>query len=418
MVSVRGVNIFILSWLAISAAILLPTNSSATGIRNIFNGQKVSSMGGAGTALSLDGSSIYYNPGALSFTRSGITIGFNPKFAKTAFWEETSNNTYHQNLDVALPFHFYASFGNHKKPWRLGLGLHSPYEITSNWGTGWPGEFIVKNYQLQTTYFQPTFSYNLSNKFGFGVSVIYAVSSVSFIRSLPINGANTDLGELAIQDRAGGVGAAAGIYYQVNGSLALGLTYRSAIRFHSKDGLVNFDVAETQATNFPVSDVEMDFTLPNSLSFGLAYKANSKFTVAIDMNYYTWSQWDSLNFDFEENTDLLQDIYQPRPKHNSFSVNFGSQYELSKWFSFRLGMFYESRIAKEGYIMPDIPNSDVIGVTGGVSFNINDNFELDINLAYFNESERRELKEENYLNFGGKYESAGIVPGIGISFIY
>ena len=392
--------------------------SYGTGVRNLFVSQKSAGMGGAGTALALDGSAMHYNPGALAFTKAGLTMGFNPLFMRTSFQEEKSLETFNQRMDVAVPLHFFASLGDPTQPWRAGLGIYTAYDITSNWGGGWPGEFIVKNYQMQATNIAASFSYNLFNKFGIGVSAYYTIATLSFIKSLNINGINSDFAEMNIVDQLNGFGLNIGALYNINNQLHIGLTYRTAVKYASNNGSVSFDVPESQESDYPETAVSSKFVMPHQLSVGFMYKANSKFTVSLEATYVTWSQFDSLSFDFQENTESLQDIREYRKKSDSWSFVLGSQYEVSRLFSFQVGFFFEPKFVDEGYMLPELPNADRFGVTGGLSFNVAEKLDLNFSMAYITESERRELALENIIEFGGRYKTAAISTGIGITYLF
>ncbi len=59
-----------------------------------FQGQKQQGMVGAGTALPIDGASLFFNPGSTSFLKeNSMNLAMTPTFARTLFVDANTNES-------------------------------------------------------------------------------------------------------------------------------------------------------------------------------------------------------------------------------------------------------------------------------------------------------------------------------------
>lgn len=392
----------------------------AGGFQINLQGQKQTGMGHAGTGLCMDNATILFNPGAMSFLDSlrGFTLGASFIMPRTTYLEPYPG-TYTSNIEknTGTPITLYAVYKFKKTAkWNVGLGVYNPFGSKVQWPDDWKGQFLIREIDLKTFFIQPTVSYKLNDKIGLGVGFVYATGTFALRKGVPIQDTLGNYGEGTLNGKASGYGFNAGIYFKANEKLSIGFDYRSQVNVSVDGGSAEFTVPSSVSNYFPTTTFSTGLSLPQVATLGLGYKFNSKLTMALDVNFIGWKSYDSLIIDFADNTDKLKDIHSAREYQNSYIFRLGAQYELNGKWSARLGAYYDMSPVKAGYLTPETPDADKIGITAGATFKVTKKIFVDASLLYIEGLKRTDTNLET--QFGGTYKSKAVVPGIAISYVF
>jgi len=397
--------------------LILSSGIKAGGFQVALQGQIQGGMGLLGTGFLVGPSTLFYNPGGMSFLSSkyNVSLGMNPLISNVTFqykepslYENTTDNP------VGTPFSFYGT-GKLNEKLSVGLGVYTPFGSSTVWGDDWKGRYIIQDISLSTIFIQPTVSYKITESLGIGAGFIYARGNVELHKALPLSGTDGEDGQATISGTAANYGFNAGAYFQPSEKFSLGITYRSKIEMAIDDGDAKFDVPSSLSSYFPDNNsYSTSLPLPASVNLGLSYQLNEKIRLGADINYVFWEEYQSLNFDFEKNTDVLTDLEQPKKYSNGAIYRLGVQYNMNDKLDLRTGFYYDSPVANDEYYAPDTPDAVKLGFTGGASYNAMENLSIDLSFLYIIGLER----EANYKpeNFGGKYKYNAFIPGLGISY--
>jgi long-chain fatty acid transport protein len=402
----------------LAGALLTSSVARASGFQVNLQGQKQIGMGHAGTGLALDQASIFFNPGALShLRRNGFSVGVSPLISKTAYLEpQPGNASARTDNPLGTPFQVYASWGAEESPLRFGIGVYTPYGSSVNWGTSWQGRFGLNELTLQAIFIQPTVSYRITDKIGFGAGFVYGTGNVNLQRSIPLEG-NEGEGHAELDGKASGIGFNAGLYVQATDKLSLGLTYRSKVEMEVEDGDAIFTTPSAQpvASRFPNTQFDATLPLPANTTLGVGYKANDKLTLALDIQHVQWSAYETLRFDYATKVNDADFTASPRNYKDSFACRLGGQYQATGKLTLRAGVYYDQTPVKDGYLTPETPDSDAIGSSVGLSFQITEKLGVDASFLYVNRKERSDAAN---LSGGvpGTFKSVGYIPGIALSY--
>jgi long-chain fatty acid transport protein len=123
-----------------------------------------------------------------------------------------------------------------------------------------------------------------------------------------------------------------------------------------------------------------------------------------------------LIIDFDKNSDALTDVHSPRMYKNVFIFRVGGQYKCNDKWTLRAGTYYDMSPVKDGYLTPETPDTDKIGVTLGASFNITKTFHIDASLLYIEGMKRTDTNIET--QFSGTYKTKAVVPGVSIEYLF
>jgi long-chain fatty acid transport protein len=391
----------------------------AGGFQVNLQGQKQAGMGHTGAAFLIDASSIFFNPGAVSFLDSSysINIGASLIIPRTMYLEP-SPGIYTEEMvhNTGTPFSAYTVFKLRKKhPFNVGLGIYTPFGSRVQWPDAWKGQFLIREIDLKTIFIQPTFSWKINENFGVGAGFVYATGGFKLRKGVPVQDTSGAYGEARLEGKAGGYGFNAGIYY-TKGKLSLGIDFRSQVAVDVSGGDAEFDVPSSLAEYFPRNKFSSQIRLPQVISLGAAYKASDKLKIAFDVNHVGWSSYDTLSIDFETNTDKLEDINSPRNYKDSFIFRAGGQYSFNEKITARAGAYYDMSPVPDGYLTPETPDANRIGVTTGATLSILEVVNIDVSLLYIEGMKRSDTNIET--QFSGTYKNRSVVAGLGIEVVF
>jgi long-chain fatty acid transport protein len=426
----------------VTAIILaVPTMISAQGFQVNLQGQVQQGMGTAGTALIQDGAAIFFNPGGAAFVKkNSVDLGMTATIANGQFLDKNSGTVNKTTSPVSTPFTVYALFGkdsctmkgmtklreklSHMKGrvfkdkfqdigMKFGLGVYTPFGSIVDWEKGWTGRYTLTHLQLQAIFIQPTISIKLGSKFGIGGGFVYSTGSVNLQKDIPVVDANGNIGHAELSGKASGVGYNLGVYYKPYKYLSLGLTYRSQVNMKVNSGDATFTVPSSLSTNFPNGKFTASLPLPSVLTLGVGFTPTEKLSFALDVNYVGWKAYDTLAFDYANNTASLVDTKSARLYKNTFAVRFGGQYKITPAFAVRLGIAYANTPIQNGYVTPETPDASRYIYTAGLGYTIKN--KLTINASVLYESlKRTDTNIES--NLSGTYQTNVIAPGLSLSY--
>ncbi len=387
----------------------------AGGFQVNLQGQKQTGMGHAGIGLAIDNAALVFNPGALIFVDSlgSFSAGASFIIPRTVFLDPNSTYVAQTINHTGTPLSVYANFKIKKNsPLTFGFGLYNPFGSRVQWEDDWKGQFLLREISLKTFFYQPTLSYKITEKLGIGVGYIFANGDFSLRKGVPIQDSLGNYGEATLAGKATGKGFNAGVYYKHDDIFSLGVNYRSAVKVKVENGTADFSSAQTVSQYFQDSTFNTQLNLPFMASIGLGYHLNNKVKIALDINYVGWKSYDSLNIDFAKNSDKLADVASPRLYKNTFIFRTGLQYQISEIFCIRAGAYYDQSPVKDGYLTPETPDSDKIGVSTGFSIALKKWLYIDASLLYVEGLKRTDTNLET--QFEATYKTKAVIPGINV----
>jgi long-chain fatty acid transport protein len=281
------------------------------------------------------------------------------------------------------------------------------------WQDNWTGRFTITKLQLLAIYIQPTVSYKLTKKIGIGAGFIFATGKVNLQKDIPVIDVNGNYGHAELEGKANGYGYNLGIYYNPIPKFFIGLTYRSQVNMNVKNGEAKFTVPSSLSVNFPDGKFTSSLPLPSVTILGFAYKLTSKTTLALDINYTGWKAYDTLAFDYENNTTSLIDTKSARNYKNTFAFRFGGDYKISEQLIARLGIAFALSPVPDGYVTPETPDANRINYTAGLGYNFKKHFTINASFL-FTTFKREGTNIET--NLSGTYKTNVVIPGLSIIY--
>jgi len=389
----------------------LATNIFAGGYQVRLQGNKQTGFGLIGTPLNMGASSMFYNPGALSFADNkwNFEIGASGIMSYVTFEKNQSDYQAETNNPLGTPFYFYGS-GRINNLISVGLAVYTPYGSTSKWDDDWAGKFLIQNISLKAIYFQPTISFNINDVLGIGIGMIYTTGNVEMNKALNYG----DNSSVNLNGTSSGFGFNLGLYFKASEKLTFGVDYRSRIMMKVTDGDALFTVPPSLSGTLPEKNkFSAELPLPANLDVGFSFQASNKLQVAFELDWVMWSVYQELDFEFKEQGDLLNSS-NPRNYKDSFIPRLGAEYGLLKNLQVRAGVYYDLTPTNEDYFSPETVSLNTIAYTLGLSWEPIKS--LSIDLSYLQTVGLKSHKTYKPDNFSGTYKSTAYIPGIGVTF--
>lgn len=385
----------------------------AGGYQVRLQGARQTGMGLVGTPLSAGASSIFYNPGALGFTKSKMefTAGVNAIMSKITYRSIGSEYTAKTDNPISPPFFIYGA-GKVTEKITLGLGVYTPYGSKAVWDDNWKGRYLIQNIGLKAYYIQPTVNYQLCERIGIGAGLVYVMGDVTLQKALPYN----DNSYVNLSGKTNAFGFNVGVMAKPTDKLSIGVNYRSKVEVSMKDGDAKFVIPQSLSTQLPAANTfDAMLPMPANADFGIAYQVNEKLLVAVELDWVMWSTYDSLTFKFAQASDKLNSS-SPRLYEDTFIPRIGIEYTVSDKLQLRTGAYYDKSPVNSDYFSPETVSLNTTAFTFGLSYKPIPN--LSIDLSYLHLMGAESIKKYTPDNFEGTYKSNTAVPGFGITYSF
>ena len=396
----------------IALSFLIQGTSFGGGFQINMLGTKATSMGGAFTGFAKDASAVYYNPGAMTFSEyTQLSLGTSLIFTSSSYLSPYTGNSNMQD-GFSAPLHIYG-FTKLNEKTAVGLSVNTPFNLHTTWEDDWTGRYVSRETQYRAVFVQPSISYQFTENFGVGGGPIIAFGKTYLTRAMPYASQQGETG-MELDGNSIGLGFNIGLFLKASDDLSLGLDFRSGVKMNVKEGDANFSNVPLSLSDQIPSSTKFDteYSLPSVISLGAAYKLTRELTLCMDVNYTMWKSFDTLEFKFNEHSNL--NFGAGKYYKNVFAVRLGAQYEISDHVDVRCGLAVDGSPVKDKYLSPENPDNDRLIASLGGTYKFTEKFSVDVAYMLQNIKEREVNNEE--FNFGGNYKSLINIVGITLNY--
>jgi long-chain fatty acid transport protein len=405
-----------LALLALPAA----ADAQAFGLSEI--GSCALARGFAATAAPCDdGSSIYWNPGAMPRTRGwSVSAGAAMIQINGDFIQDTTGTKYKGDVPVAVVPHVFVNFRTAGKT-AFGLGVYVPYGLTSQWGDEFPGRFAAKKASLQTIYIQPNLSYQITPNWSIGGGPVFGHSKVELVQGVDLSQqtareipatppataptiitfgqlgipARTEFARASLEGSANALGVNVGLHGRLTPTWEMGLRFLSQLAFAYDDADATFEPKPTGLTlaagnpitpggvSLPLDQVVAGafatggrltsqqvatrITHPAQVQVGFGYTGFQNTTLSAEYSYVGWKSFKELPVDFTGATpaSTATDRLLIEEYNNTSALRLGAEYRLLSGIALRGGFTASTAAAPDQTVTPLLPEQDrSIGMLG------------------------------------------------------
>lgn len=276
----------LLAFTLLSAVLFLsPTRSAqASAFQNPAPGTAANARAGAFVAGADDSSAAWHNPAALAFLESGSFM-LAPTFAnpRTTFRspggvEDSAAGAVHllPNAFLALPFS--------DSPLTLGLGLTTPWGMSSRWSREGPLRYELTESGMKTVNLNPSLAWQVSPALSLALGVNYLHSEIEEKAAFPLGPPPAPDGAMKLRMTGHGWGYNLGLLWKPAPGSALGLAWRSPVRVAHTGRLVTDPAMPVPAA----ASMDMDF--PATASAGYAFSPAPGWRLEAAVEWTGWSR--------------------------------------------------------------------------------------------------------------------------------
>jgi long-chain fatty acid transport protein len=364
-----------------------------------------------------DGSSIYWNPGAMP-SKPGLTVlaGAAVIALDGTFAQDTTLREFDADSPTEVVPH---AFVNYRTAGRLafGVGVYVPYGLTSQWRDDFPGRFSAKRASLQTVYVQPNLAFQLGEGWSIGAGPIIGHSSVELVQAvdlaplspgvgLPTFGQlgvprRTEFARAKLEGSAMAYGVNVGIHGRITPAWQVGARFLSQVHFKYDDADATFEPRATGLTlaasnplglpagtsvdqllapqfaaggPLAAQEVRTQIMHPAQAQIGIGYTGFENTTLSLDYAWVGWQSFKELPVDFQGGAPdrvLLEDY------ESTSSIRVGAEQRYANGAAFRLGFAATKAAAPDVTVTPLLPEQNrAYGSIGGL-WPLSDRFSVD-----------------------------------------
>jgi long-chain fatty acid transport protein len=371
----------------LGATMLLPHGLAlASGFS--LNEMSAASVGNAhagAAAVAEDASTIYTNPAGLmrmpgrQFMAAISPIRGSSKFENRGSLSAVGTPLAGTGADTTtwtiVPALFYAF--DLAPDMRLGLGVHVPFGLKTEYDDGWVGRYQALMSELKTVNLNPALAYRLNDQIFLGAGVSFQYADVELSNAIDFGSAcvaslgpavcaptgflpQARDGKVAVKGNDWGFGFNLGAMWTPSRNTRVGVAYRSRIR-QELSGDARFSrpaglpAPLAAARAFNDTSVRGDIDFPESFSIGGYMDLNPKWSVMADLRWMRWNRFRELRLRFDNGAP---DNVTRQEWNNATWAAIALNYRLDDMWKLRAGIAYDPTPVKDALRSPRIPDSD------------------------------------------------------------
>ena len=364
--------------------------------------QNASGMGQAyagSAAVAEDASTVFFNPAGMALLAPGkshIAVGLDfirpsAKFSNAGSTSpaliplsggtggDAGDMNYVPHAYIVVPLNERMSFG---------LGLGAPFGLKTEYDATWVGRFHAVKSDVKTMNLNPSLSYKVSDQLALGFGLNYqklkgefssAVDYPAAIYANPLTRPLTALAKpgsamLSGDDTAWGYNF--GAIFQVSPQTRLGLSYRSAIKYHL-EGTANFSSTGNPITDaivkLPISparggNIYADIKLPDTLTASVDHHVNDRWDVLADLSWTGWAKIPVLQFNYANDNSIVSATQENW--RNTWRVALGGVYKVNDSWKLKLGTAFDQSPVSTTYRTARLPDNDRLWLSCGGQYQL------------------------------------------------
>ena len=323
-----------------------------------------------------------------------------------------------------LPNFFAATpVGGRGGRWAVGLGLTTPYGVSSEWDPQGSLHYTTAHFaELITLSASPAVAYKVSDRFQIGVAANLYWSQIQFHQFYPwalwTGNPGQPEGMAALKGDGTGVGATLGASWDVAEGHRVALSYRS---------MVDIDyIGDFHISNIPALVLGLGFSdhspfktqvgFPNVVGVGYGVRLSPRARLEFSGEWIEFSRFDTLPLDIGGNNPLLPSRVVAEQWRNTFTAGLAGDWDLGDGWIWRAGYQYYETPVPDRTFSPVIPDSNQHALTTGISYRFGRHrVEASYGKIFY---ETRTLSPSVNASFPGRYEFEVHLFSAGYSFLF
>ncbi|MBU1852954.1 MAG: OmpP1/FadL family transporter [Candidatus Omnitrophica bacterium] len=374
-------------------------------------------------------SAVQYNPaGLVQLKDDHVRIGYVYEAPRSSYTDLSGNESCTQIETFFIPNLYFASDLGCEN-WRVGLGVTSPYGLSTDWADDSFSRFQSTESSLEFLQVNPTVAYKVNDTVSVGLGV-------DFIRTYTSNhkriADGTGLGEFHLKGSDDGWGYNVGLLIRSSDKHSIGASYRSKVEFTYKghvslSNMNNGAYAVLFPDTYYVTGMESKLTLPRTLSLGYAFSPDDRWTLEADC---IWTGWSSVEEDFvrftdETDTNVLGVLNDGNPAskdwNDTLAYGIALRYRATDKLTLRSGYLFAETPVPSISFETSLTDSDKHCIGFGAGYKLNDGLTIDaayLGVFYVDRDVTNDVCISNGADLDGEYKGYVNVFSVGFTYRY
>jgi long-chain fatty acid transport protein len=337
----------------------------ATGFRLPDQDAFATARGEAFVATADNPSAIYYNPAGITQLEGQNLRGGVYGIFSDVTYTSPLGNTYKNREDLHAVPQFFYTWTLDSLPLAFGLGLYSPYGLSSRWDQDTGFRTIATQGNITSYTIDPTVAWRILPNLSLGAGLKVNYADIDLRQGLVWP--NQPFDQFRFRGNNWAVGYDVGLLWKPVEQLALGAAFRSTTSFDFKGQTeyynnIAFPPGVGTVPAFPMQRVDSsaNFDLPLDVVFGVSYRPNTNWNFEFDADYTGWNCLGTVTIAQQrgfpgllpQNVPLVLD-WEP-----SWYFEFGATRYLGKGWSVSAGYIYNQNSVPNDHYTPLVADLD------------------------------------------------------------
>jgi long-chain fatty acid transport protein len=269
--------------------------------------------------------------------------------------------------------------------WKVGLGVNTPFGLTTNWGESWIGRYHATKSELLTVNINPSVAWKFHRNWSVAVggSAMYAKATLGSALDLgaALGSPQSADGQVEMEGDSWGYGFNGGLLWEPTPCWGFGLHYRSRVK-QDLEGDATYQVPAAAAPlvaatgRFVDTAATTSVTLPDTAGLSVVYRAGPQWSILADVTWTGWSSFEELDIDFANPAE--PNNVTPWDWDDTWRVALGATYAPNRCWTFRGGVAWDQSPIPDSTRSPRIPGNDRVWFSAGAGYRFNRNVSVDL----------------------------------------
>jgi long-chain fatty acid transport protein len=339
---------------------LLPLEGFAAAFLIYNQDARANGMGMAVASSVNNPSAVFYNPAMLVHqTGFAATAGDTVIIPETSYRDPSSGSTFYAKAQTHHLPHIFARYTG--RDISLGIGIFSPFGLSTEWPEGWPGRYASTFAEIKTAFINPVIAFKANDSCSIGFGISYVLSSVQFKNAINLSALGLPDGLAKLAGNGNGFGYNGAITFKLPEDFTLSLTYRSPVQI-KYEGKARFYLPFPLPSSYTGASTRL--TLPFVAAAGIA-KTMGPLVVEADILYTGWSSLSNYRIT-SDNGRASQFVY--KNWYNTPSIAVGANYRVNEAVELRCGYMFDKSPVPKKTMGPELPDSTRHILTFGAAY--------------------------------------------------
>lgn len=254
--------------------------------------------------------------------------------------------------------------------WAVGFSATAPFVGTLDYSSNWVGRYLVRSIDFMTYAFTPAVAYKVTDRLSVGAQGVITYTKLDLKAAIDTPAAGDGRLHIDSADQWK-LGWGLGLLWEPFDGTRLGVAYKSKLELDDLEG----DLSVRGAFAGFASDVDVEFTLPQSVFVGLSHQVDERLTLFLDYAWADFSEFDLVTVDLSRAGIAAKTGFR-----DTVGYGVAAAYRLTPEWTAQAGISYASSPVKRSNRNPALPLDRQVRYGAGVSYRWNET--LDFALSY------------------------------------